>query len=164
VLSDRARAGGSPEVGLGELCDVTALHEEGHLCDRARFLPLSAHLGRALAFLWKAGASAQGVARRLEYRAQLVALCAAPDPRVPLVSVLAAGEGRGAGVTPHGDAYRELLVDLLAELDRQIESAPQRWPEIDGDRVLAHQLHVLGPERVRALANALAGREGLVER
>jgi len=164
VLLDRARETGEARVSLDELVAVTATHEEGHLCDRTRLLPISKHLWQAAKLLADSGFSPQGVARRLEYRAQLVALCESPDPRVPLVSVLGAGDSSGPSITPHADAYRELLADLLAELDRCIEREPSAWPELDPDRVLVHQLHHLAPERVRELARRTARRAGLLER
>ena len=169
VLRDRARAlrhppedGSLPRlVSLDELALLTALHEEGHLCDRTRFLPLSRHLAQALRFLASSGFSPARVARRLEYRAELSALCEAPDPRVALVAILEAAEGSSSGLTPHAQAYRELLADLLAVLDRELERDPKRWPEIRPNFVLAHQLHWLAPERLRELALKLARREGI---
>jgi hypothetical protein len=169
VLRDRARAlrhppqDGSlpPLVSLDELALLTSLHEEGHLCDRTRFLPLSRHLGQALRFLAASGFSPARVARRLEYRAELSALCEAPDPRVALVAILDAAEGSSSGITPHAQAYRELLADLLAVLDREIERDAKRWPEIRPNFVLAHQLHWLPAERLRELALKLARSEGI---
>jgi hypothetical protein len=165
VLRDRARQGVRGDlVTLDELLEVTAIHEEGHLCDRTRFLPLSRNLLSATRFLLSAGVSPSGVSRKLEYRAQLIAVCEAWDPRVPLVSVLRAAEGTGGGPTPHAAAYRELLSDLLSTLDRELERDPGAWSELDPDHVLAHQLHWLGPEKVRQLALLQARREGLYSR
>jgi hypothetical protein len=146
---------------LDELLEVTATHEEGHLCDRTRFLPLARHWPRALALLAKVGFRPAAVAQRLEYRAQLTALCSTSDPRLALVAVLRAAEAGGSDLTPHAAAYRELLSDLLATLDRELERRPRQWPQVDPDHVLAHQLHLLGPEDVRRLATLLARREGL---
>ena len=39
-----------------------------------------------------------------EERAQLVAMCVVPDPRVPLVDLLQAAEDGGKGSTPHGQS------------------------------------------------------------
>ncbi len=148
-------------VPLDELVAVTELHEQAHLCDRTRFLPITSHLGAALKLLITSGFSATGVAQRLEYRAELSALCTASDPRVVLVAILSAVESGGNGVTPHARAYRALLSDLITTLDRDLEAHPGRWPELDRDHVLVHQLHHLGPEKLRTLALLQASSEGL---
>lgn len=160
VLSERARAGraGGERITFDELLDLAALHEEGHLTDRTRFWPLSRHWWRALGLAFRAGLSPRGVARALEYRAQLVALCDAADPRLPLADCLAAAEEEG-DVLPHGEAYRELVVDLLAIAARELE----RLSAVDPEHYLVYQLHFLGPEEVRRLARALASEQGLLE-
>ncbi|MCC6406644.1 MAG: hypothetical protein IT453_05740 [Planctomycetes bacterium] len=171
VLRDRAR-GPVVEaalrrpglVDLDDLVAVTAIHEEGHLCDRTRFFPLTAHWGRALGFLARHFFSPEAIAERLEYRAQLIALCESADPRLPLADVLAAAEAGSEGLTPHAAAYRRLLADWLALLDADLECDPARWPELDPTRVLVQELHRLPPERIRELARTLARREGLFER
>ncbi|MBM3991246.1 MAG: hypothetical protein FJ298_09600 [Planctomycetes bacterium] len=163
VLWER-RADARAGVSLDELLEATAVHEEAHLCDRTRFLPLRRNLGRIAAFALRSGLSGEGISRRLEYRAQLVALCCVSDPRVPLVSVLRSVESRSDDVTPHGDAYRELLVDLVAVLDAELERDPSAWPEISPERVLVQQFHRLSAESVRRIARELARREGLFER
>ena len=159
----RIAAGGVPT--LDEFIDVAGMHEEGHLCDRTRFLPLSQHLPRALGFLIECGASPQRVMQRLEYRAQLVALCDAPDARIPLAQLLDAAEtGPGSGLTPHAAAYADLLGDMLAGLDRELLRDPRSFPHVDPARSLAQQLHRLDPQEVRGLARRVAQREGLDKR
>ena len=166
VLRDRLPGDGEPPrealVELAELLDSTAAHEEGHLCDRTRYLPLSRNLLRVVAFLVESGFSPAGVARRLEYRAQLTALCAVADPRLPLSEILISAEQRAEAVTPHAAAYERLVRDLLELLAAELEADPGAWPAISPDHYLAHQLHWLGPEDVRRLALELARREGLV--
>ena len=115
-------------------------------------------------FLVSAGVLPSEVAKKLEYRAQLIALCEAWDPRVPMVAVLASAEVPDGGPTPHADAYRDLLEDLLRTLDRELYYRPEKWSEIDGDHVLAHQLHWLPPEKHRKLARILARQRGLDSR
>ena len=157
ILRER---GASPT--LDELVLLTALHEEGHLCDRTRFLPIGTNLLGGLRLLSAGGFSPRGVMRELEERAQLVCLAQAPDPRVPLADILAAAEF-GGSVTPHAGAYRELLeawLELLAEL---VAADPGAFPSLDRGHLLAHQLHWLGPEEVRAVSLELARRKGLVE-
>ncbi|MCP3916610.1 MAG: hypothetical protein GY711_13725 [bacterium] len=167
IMHDRARAGEGTAalsvIEIDDLLDATAMHEQGHLCDRARWYPFSENVGALFGLLFREGFSARRLARRLEYRAQLVALCDAAEPRIPLVDLLEAAEAEGPGITPHGAAYAELLEDLLEDLDGALESEPEAWPELDPGRTLVHQLHRLAPERVRVLARAQAEEVGLVE-
>lgn len=164
VLASRApeRADAPGELSLGDLIAVTAAHEEGHLCDRTRFFPVSNNLLGVAMLVARAGFTATGIAELLEYRAQLTALCVVPDPRVALAQILDAVDAADAGVMPHDAAYRRLLQDLLTELDRALTSEPGDWPELDPERQLLHQLHALHPERVRRLGLRVAMREGLV--
>lgn len=161
VLRDRARDGRAfgERVTLEELLDTTARHEEGHLMDRSRFLPIASHWLAGLGLLVDVGFSPTGLGRRLEYRAQLVALCVTEDPRMVLAECVGAVEG-GGNVTPHAAAYRNLLRDFLVELSKEPVSAD----ELDGKRFYLYQLHRLGPETVRRVARALALREGLLIR
>jgi len=169
ILRDRGARNGDPEgslgeVGLDEFAQVTAIHEEGHLTDRTRFLPISEHWGAVLRFLVECGFSPAKVAERLEYRAQLVALVDAPDPRLPLAQVLDAAEAAGRGLTAHAAGYGKLLEDLLLRLDDELAKDPRRFPGIDRGRTLVHQLHVLAPGEVAELARGLAKEKRLVRR
>lgn len=166
VIADRIeeRERGEREgalVELEELVLATSTHEEGHLCDRTRFLPLSSNKARILGFAFRNSFSPTRIAQRLEYRAQLIAICEVEDPRVPLSEVLRAVE-IGGELTPHAAGYRMLLQDLLKWLDRELTRHPEAWPELDVNHRLVHQLHWIAPERLRALARNLAEREGLV--
>jgi len=145
------RAGALPT--LEELLDNTAHHEEGHLTERTRFLPLARRWPAVLAFALRHGLAPRAIARALEYRAQLVALCTAAEPRLVLADCLAAAEDTG-GYLAHGEAYRELVEDLLVELADA--------PELAREHLVLHQLHFLSAESVRAAALRLARREGLV--
>ncbi len=150
-------------VTLAELVAATATHEEGHLCDRTRFLPLGDRMWSVLMFFMESGMSAQRVEQRLEYRAQLTALCDTPETRLPLAEILTAAELGISGVTPHGAAYSHLLEDFLAELGREVERNPELYSELDRSGVLAHQLHRLSTDQVRAIGMKLAHAEGLIE-
>jgi hypothetical protein len=155
VLGERpARAGG--RVTLDELLALTAQHEEGHLTDHTRFLPLARNWGRAFTFALRHGFSPRAIGRALEYRAQLVALCVADEPRLVLAECLAAAEAEG-GPLPHGEAYRELVEDLL------VRAARAELPALSNEHYVLYQLHLLSAADVRALALELARDEGLVE-
>jgi hypothetical protein len=102
------------------------------------------------------------VAERLEYRAELVAICDSPDPRVPLAQVLDAADGGGIGPTAHAAGYEELLEDLLGVLDDEAQRDAASFPAVDPGRTLVQQLHRLAPEEIRRLARELASKRGLV--
>ena len=163
VLRDRAKDFETlGRMTLDELVETTSVHEQGHLCDRERYLPILRNLDKVSKLLFQGSFSPHGVQKRLEYRAQLLAMCEVTDPRLPLSDVLAAAEG-GGSVTPHASAYADLLEDLLLYLDRLLESEPELWTEIDPAHTLVHQLHWLGPEKVRRLARKLAEKRDLVD-
>lgn len=162
VLAERAPPGRLVgEMGFDELVECVALHEEGHLVDRAVFLPLARNPLGVARLILDGGFSVRGVQRLLEYRAQLVALCVAPDPRLPLVDVLEIGGRGGESPLEHSAAYRNLARDLVRELERGLRADPARFPRIDPDQTLVHQLHLLEPETLRALALRLARRSGV---
>jgi hypothetical protein len=164
VLRDRAEQGDVlGEVSFTEYVEMIATHEEGHLCDRARFLPLSEHLGAVLAFGLEQGFSPIAIQERLEYRAQLVALCELAEPRIALVDLLNVAASTDQGMLGHVAAYRDLLADLVQELDKQSSAQPELWPNIQRDHTLVHQLHHLNGEEVRALSLEVARYEGLLE-
>ncbi|MEZ5974471.1 MAG: hypothetical protein R3E96_06420 [Planctomycetota bacterium] len=155
-------AAGDP-VDFGDIVAITAQHEEGHLCERTRFLPLHKHPARVLGFLAATGFSPQAIQSRLEYRAQLSALCVAEDPRIVLVDILEMGEGETG--LPHGAAYDRLLGHLLEELKSRLADAaeagePPAW-QPDRAFLMLHQLHRLPADELRAAALAVARREGL---
>jgi len=160
VMADRAGPGQVlGEVPFEDFVQLTSVHEEGHLCDRSRLYPVSEHLMGVLGLLFSVGFMPAGAERLLEYRAQLVALCELPDPRLAWAEILQAAES-GDDVTPHSGAYGRLLRDLVAQAQRSWRRDPMAWRELDPDRMLVHQLHHLGPEKLRALALGVAGRNG----
>lgn len=158
VLRERPAEPGQARVSLDEWLALTALHEEGHLTDHTRFLPLARKWPKALGFALRHGFTARSVGRALEYRAQLVALCEAPEPRLVLADCLSSAENEG-GALPHGEAYRELVEGLLLHAARALESFPALSPE----HPVLYQLHRLSGEDVRRLALAQARTEGLIE-
>lgn len=163
VLRDRG------DVTFEDVLAHTATHEEGHLCDRGRFLPISKNWPRALRFLVEANFNIERLMQRLEYRAELVAMCELEDPRIALAMVLGYVEanesGVGNNVTPHGSGYNQLLNDLselaAARLDRLDQGAA--WGGLEPKRTLRWQWHRIAPEALRELARELAQSEGLFD-
>ena len=146
-----------PRLTYDEMVDLTALHEEGHLTDRTRFLPLATKWPRVLALLLRNAFSPRAIARELEYRAQLVAVCEAAEPRFELADCLA--EESPGGPLPHGEAYRALTADFLRLAERELDSLP----ELDRTHHLIYQLHLLSGDEVRRIARMLAREKGLLE-
>tara|TARA_R110002072_G_scaffold101732_7_gene224098 strand:+ start:7619 stop:10117 length:2499 start_codon:yes stop_codon:yes gene_type:complete len=162
VMLERGPGDGTlGSITLDDLVTVTGVHEEAHLCDRARFYPLGEHWGAVFRLLWDAGFSPLRVMQRLEYRAQLVAFCASPDPRIALVELLDAAQN-GTNLTPHAAAYTRLLEHLVERLDIEIAGGAYPPGTFDPERTLVHQLHRIDPEMLRSLGLRQAADEGLV--
>lgn len=153
-------------VRFEELLEYTAVHEEGHLVDRARFLPLGEHWPAVARFLIEANFSGQRIMERLEYRAELVALCVLDEPRIALAEVLGhvdAGEAGGGGATPHASGYAWLLRDLTALAAERVRGAEGgTWGGLRAGAYVRWQWHRIEPEALRELALELAAAEGLV--
>ncbi|MEZ6013563.1 MAG: hypothetical protein R3F49_00485 [Planctomycetota bacterium] len=148
-------------VSLAQLAEVVAVHEEGHLCDRAGWYPVRSHLLALLSFAAAHRFAPTAIAEALEERAQLVALACVPDPRLAWVDLLDAAERTDAGsaITPHAAGYRRLLGRLLERLSHELDTGD--WPELDPERRLVDQLHRIAPEHLRALAVREARARGL---
>jgi hypothetical protein len=158
VLSERAPAG-EPlgRITFEELIEIVALHEEGHLCDRTRLFPPGENWMNLLVLLLRAGLDPGTLARRFEYRAQLVALCEASEPRLALAQLL--GESGSNGITPHHEAYAELLDDFLGVLEQGLMGEAETFAGIDLEYGLVHQLHHLTAQEVRRVGLGVARRE-----
>ena len=144
-----------------EILSAVEIHEQGHLVDRALHLPLSSHPLRTVRLLGRAGFDPPAVLERLEYRAQVVALCEAEDPRTVLADSLLMVENAPQTARAHARGYEALLRDLLGILDKRVQRDPSAFSGIDPDGALVHELHRLGPEEVRSLGRALAKRVGI---
>jgi len=152
---------GGEVPSLSELLAGVATHEQGHLVDRALHLPLSSHPLRAIRLLGRASFEPPAILERLEYRAQVVALCEMDDPRIALADSLLMVESAPPSARAHARGYEALLVNLLAILDQRVQLEPAAWPKIDPERALVGQLHRLEPEDVRSLGRALAESVGI---
>ena len=163
VLSeDQSSPGDLRSVTLAELAAVVAVHEEGHLCDRKGWYPLSfRRIMRLIAFAGAHGFRSGRIAEALEERAQLVALCDAADPRLAWVDLLDAAENSGGGGTPHAAAYRRVLKRLMERLDDEYEDGDWLSDGLNPGERWIDQLHRLPAEKLRGLARREAVSRGL---
>ena len=124
-------------------------------------MPLSSHPLRVVKLLGSAGFDPSAVLERLEYRAQLVALCETSDPRLCLADCLLMVENAPAAARAHARGYEALLNDLIERLDQQMQDDSTAWPRLSAEHALVHQLHLLKAEEVRELAQGLARDVGM---
>jgi len=123
-------------------------HEEAHLVDADRHLPVMRHPFRNLGLAFKGGFSAAEILAILERNAQLTAIAEGPDPRLALATCCAALGGGGA----HANGYEQIVGAFVDEIHEQ----PERYPEIDTTRVIVQQLHRLPDGKIRDLARAVS--------
>jgi len=128
-------------------------HEEAHLVDADRHLPVLSHPLRNFELALKGGFDASEILALLERNAQLAAVAEGPAPRAALATCCAA-LSRG---DPHGVGYGAIVEAFVEEIAAQ----PERYPEIDASRVIVQQLHRLSDAQIRALARGIQQAWGL---
>ncbi|MFI5404026.1 MAG: hypothetical protein ACHQ1G_13890, partial [Planctomycetota bacterium] len=128
-------------------------HEEAHLVDAERHLPVLKHPLRNFELALRGGFSASEILALLERNAQLAAIAEGPAPRIALATCCAA-LGRG---DPHGVGYSAIVEAFVEEIDAR----PGRYPEIDAACVIVQQLHRLSDAQIRAIARSIADAWGL---
>lgn len=132
------------------LIEHVRIHEQGHLIDSQRYLPIWRKILPNLALLLRSGFDSTAVMADLEAAAELHALRAGPAPHLVLAEMIRALP-RGPDAGPHSRGYREILRAFIDELARRLDE----FPALRRDRILLHQLHRLREEEIRALAAAL---------
>lgn len=156
------RGGALRKMTLAELAHVVATHEEGHLCDRASWYPVTfRRVLKLTSFAAAHGFRGGRIGQALEERAQLVALSECDDPRLAWIDILDAAESDGGGVTPHAAAYRRILRDLMERLEDEWKAGGWRDKPLDPEIRWIDQLHRLDPEDLRGLAMREAKSRGL---
>jgi Tfp pilus assembly protein PilF len=142
-------------AGSFDLAAEVAIHEDSHLVDAARHLPVGRHAFRNLGLALSRGFSADQILAFLERNAQLTAIAEGPAPLAALASCCAALGGPGV----HAKAYTEIVQAMVEE----IHAHPERYPEIDAGRVILQQLHRLPEAKVRELGRILLVEWDLLE-
>jgi len=130
-----------------DLTGEVVTHENAHLVDAARHLPVGDHMMRNLRLALQGGFSASEILALLERNAQLTAIAEGPSARGALASCCAMLGEEGVHARAYG-AIVQGMVDLIL-------LTPEAYPEIDPTRVVVQQLHRLPEEKVRSLAREL---------
>jgi len=155
-VADRLRRAARADAGddyRRRLLESLSLHERRHIVDTREFLARGI-LGQ-LADIFGAGLLPASVRAEVERRAQLDAMRACSDPRIPLAQAVAYLPVEGPrAASEHARGYGALVAQFVDVLDREAwEGArPLAGYGIRRDRVLVQQLHRLPPETVRAIA------------
>jgi len=146
-----ARAG-DPIVFL----EMVRTHEEGHVLDAARYLPVMSNLWRVLGLAASNGFSPLSVEAFLEGNAETTALAEGPAPRLSAAQLIGfLPSARTA--PPHSLGYYEVVKRIVEE----IYDHPERFPEIDRKRNILQQLPRVPPDKLRALGRLVAGERHL---
>lgn len=159
ALAVMGRSGELTAPRAAELLAVSMRHEEAHLADYQELLPVWRNLPGILGLVARGGFAIRGTWARVEARAQLVALCVSPEPRIALAEVLWKVEELQRRTTlgpyPHAEGYSDLLEGLMEVLEA-ID------PRLDPSRTTVHQLHGVEPGVLREAGLRLARDWGLV--
>ncbi|MCB9831674.1 MAG: tetratricopeptide repeat protein [Planctomycetes bacterium] len=136
----------------GELpfVEMVRVHEQGHLLDSQRYLPVAANLVGNLLLVLRNGFDRAAIMAELERAAQLQALRCGPAPHLALAEMVRALP-RSDEAGPHSRGYRDLLQAFVDRLAARLD----QHPRMRRDRVLIHQLHRLEEAEVRVLAAEL---------
>jgi len=136
-----------------DFAEEVLVHENAHLIDAARHLPITHHPFRNLFLALGRGFSREAILGYLERNAQLTAIAEGPQPRAGLATCCLALNGGGA----HSRGYTEIVEGMVSE----IHERPDDFPAIDTSRVIVQQLHRLTEDEVRELARVLATKWGV---
>ncbi|MEE8105628.1 MAG: hypothetical protein V3T86_08860, partial [Planctomycetota bacterium] len=140
-------------TGPLDFAEEVLVHENAHLIDAARHLPVTHHPFRNLFLALGRGFSREAILGFLERNAQLTAIAEGPQPRAGLATCCLALNRGGA----HSRGYTEIVEGMVSE----IHGRPEDFPAIDTNRVIVQQLHRLSDDEVRELARVLAKKWGV---
>ncbi len=139
------------EVLLGSI----RTHEQAHLVDSHRMIPLFANPLRALRLFFDAGLSGAWVRANLEARAEVTDLSEGPDPILSLAWMCTFLDEMGGGQnSPHGKGYRRLVLKVLKLW--KADGAPGAF---DPESNLLAQLYRIPEAALRRYAKAVAADE-----
>jgi len=146
-----ARAG-DPTVFI----EMVRTHEEGHVLDADRYLPVMSNLWRVLSLAVSNGFSPLAVEAYLEGNAESTALAEGPAPRLSVAQLIGfLPSSRSA--PPHSLGY----YDVVKRIVEEIYDDRKGFPEIDRKRNVLQQLPRVPPEKLRALGRMVARERNL---
>lgn len=148
---------GAAASDIAVFLDMVRTHEEGHVLDAERYLPLASNLWRILKLAAATGFSPLGVEAHLEGNAEVTALAEGLAPRLSLAQLVGFLPAADAA-PPHSVGYFGLLQRLVAA----VYDDPARFPGIDRRRNILQQLVLLEPEALRRLARESARERNLM--
>jgi hypothetical protein len=130
-------------------------HEQAHLVDSHRMIPLFANPLRALRLFFDAGLSGAWVRANLEARAEVTDLKYGPDPLLSLAWMCTFLDETGGGKnSPHGKGYRRVVLKILKLWNS--DGAPGAF---DPKANLLAQLYLIPEEALLRYAKVVAADE-----
>jgi hypothetical protein len=140
----------NPQGRWGSLGTLHA-HENGHVIDIRRHLPLWNGLPATLSLLAREGLSFARFEAELERRAQLASVIDAPDPDLALAEMIEMLPAEEHEPEAHAAGYRNGLDRIV----RHVWSRPDLYPQIDRSARVLPQLDRLSLEQLRRAARAV---------
>lgn len=132
--------------------DMVRTHEEGHVLDAERYLPILSNLWRVLGLALKGGFSTRTVEGFLEGNAEITAMAEGPAPRLSLAQIIGFLPSPESA-PPHSLGYH----DIVSRIVEEVYDEAERYPRVDRNRNILQQLHLLEPGDLRRLARKIAG-------
>ena len=130
-------------------------HEQAHLVDSHRMIPLFANPLRVLRLFFDAGLSGAWVRANLEARAEVTDLSKGPDPILSLAWMCTFLDEMGGGRdSPHGRGYRRIVLKVMKLW--KADGAPGAF---DPEANLLAQLYLIPEEALRRYAQVVATDE-----
>lgn len=138
--------------------EMVRTHEEGHVLDAERYLPITTNLWRGLSLFLSNSLSPLSVEGHLEGNAELTALAEGPNPRLSL-SQLVGFLPSPMAAPPHSVGYYEVVKRIC----REVYDRADDYPQIDRSRNILQQLHRLSLSELRALGRELAAERAMTK-
>jgi Tfp pilus assembly protein PilF len=154
---EAVRRGESDSAYLSSAIQAVLCHEQTHLDDAARFLPLTKDLLSKVWIFVTSGFSLRKIEAWIEQRAQIMALATADDPFAVMAVTSSYLPPSENPITSHGRGY----VTMVERIVNRIATQPERYPQLRQDRNLLQQLASLTADQLHEIGRALAREEGM---